>query len=264
MSAPALRDLQTLFWDAIATAPGCVRAAPALLQVVAGDARLAPQERLAIYAGMYWSRILDVLRQDFARTAELLDEDVFTASARAYIAARPSRHPSIARVGEAFADFLSRRPGIPPVACDLARLEWAQIAAFDAADAAPLRLADLAALPVAQWAKLRLTTVPSLALLELRWPVQDLLVPGAAPPDAPAPSVLRVWRRGHRVFHATVDATEAAALGLVRAGASFGEIAEQCGDAAEAAALLARWLEDELLARASLRDDRSTLPYAAG
>jgi len=249
MDAPTLRELQQQFWDAIAAAPGEVRAARALLDVVAGDARLAPQERLAIYARMYWSRILDVLRQDFSRTAELLGEDAFTAAARAYVAARPSRHPSIAHVGEAFGDFLSLEATLPACASDLARLEWARVAAFDEADASPLRLDDLAVLPAEEWADLRLTAVPSFALLALDWPVHLALEPGASAPAASAPTVLRIWRRGSHVFHATVDAIEAAALELVRAGATFGEIGKLCSDAAEAASLLARWLEDELLAR---------------
>lgn len=254
MRAPALRELQELFWQAIASAPGETRAAPPLLGVISANERLAPLERVSIYARMYWGRILDVLRQDFARTARLLGDESFVALARDFLAERPSRHPSIARVGDGFADFLAARASaVSPLAADLARLEWARSCAFAAPDAVPLRLADLAGVPAGEWAAIRLVLVPSATLLPLRFPVQRLLEPDGLPP-AEEPTVLRVWRRGELVFHASVDATEQAALARVGEGATFASVTEGCRDAHEAAALLARWLEDEVMARpATLR-----------
>lgn len=253
MRAPALRELQRLFWEAITSAPGETRAAPPLLGVISASEQLAPLGRVSIYARMYWGRILDVLRQDFARTAELLGDERFAALARDFLAERPSRHPSIAHVGDGFADFLAARAAVVPLAADLARLEWARSCAFAAPDAAALRLADLAGLPAEEWADLRLTLVPSATLLALRFPVQRLLEPGGMPPGDEA-TVLRIWRRGELVFHASADVTERIALERVRAGACFAAVAEVCRDPHEAAALLARWLEDEVLLRpAALR-----------
>jgi len=57
------------------------------------------------------------------------------------------------------------------------------------------------------------------------------------------------------VFHRRLDAPEAAALATVRAGCTFGELCAELGRdraddeaAALAAALLARWIADEILA----------------
>lgn len=248
MDEPSLRELQAGFWQAIASAPGEPRAAPSLLRVVAPSARLEPRERLAIYARMYWGRILEVLRDDFARTADAVGEETFVRLARAYLSAHPSRHPSIARVGEAFADFLAGAPGLPPFAADLARLEWARLECFTAPAGEVLRLAELRALPPASFPDLHLTSVPSLAVLELGWSVQRMLEDRGEERLRRERTVLRVWRRGDLVFHATVDAGERTALELLRRGATFAAIAACCRDAGEAAALLARWLEDEIVA----------------
>lgn len=248
----SLRELQEGFWDAIASAPGELRATPELLRLVVPSAQLDPAGRLAIYADMYWHRILDVLAQDFARTAEALGAAEFADLARAYLRRRPSREPSIARVGEAFAEFLeaSPPPGAVPFASALARLEWARVAAFDTPDAEPLALDHLRELPADAWPALRLAAVPSLSLHTFAWPVQRLLDPAFDGALDEVPSTVRVWRSGWLVCHASVDATELPALRLLLAGTTFAGMSEVCAEPEVAAALLARWLEDGIVVRA--------------
>lgn len=249
MLAPSLRELQALFWNAIASEPGAARPSPWLTQWVRAGAQLAPEECVGIYAEMYWARIRDVLHGDFTRTASLLGEERFDTVARAYLCARPSRHPSIARVGEALPDFIAECPpaDVPPFAADLARLEWARVEAFTAGDAEPLRLCDLERVPADAWPALPLRAVPSLTVLELGWPVQRFFAELGCEAQSPEPTVLRVWRRECLVFHSTVDEMEQAALRQLVAGASFASIAEVCADPQDAAALLARWLEDGII-----------------
>lgn len=251
MQAPSLPELQALFWDAIASAPGEARPSAWLCHWIRPGDALDPAQRVGIYADMYWARIRDVLRGDFARTAEILGEQRFDALARGYLAERPSRDPSIARVGEAFADHLAAYPpaDAPPYVPDLARLEWARVEAFTAADAVPLRLEDLQQLSADALPELELHAVPSVTLLDLGWPVQRLLAESAPCTIAAAPTLLRVWRREFLVFHSSVDAVERPALLALLRGATFAEIAEACADGTDAAALLARWLEDGLIAK---------------
>lgn len=249
MQAPSLPELQALFWDAIASAPGETRPSSWLCHWIRSGDSLDPAQRVGIYADMYWARIRDVLRGDFTRTAEILGDERFDELARGYLAERPSRDPSIARVGEAFADHLAAHlpEDAPPYVPDLARLEWARVEAFTAADAAPLQLADLQEMAADELPELDLRAVPSLTLIELGWPVQRLLADDPPSAIAPVPTLLRVWRREFLVFHASVDALERPALLQLTRGATFAEIAETCADAADAAGLLARWLEDGLV-----------------
>ena len=249
MQPPSLPELQALFWDAIASAPGEAHPSPWLSYWIHPGERLDPEQRVAIYADMYWARIRDVLRGDFARTAEILGEERFDELARGYLAARPSRHPSIACVGEAFADHLAARlpTGAPPYVPDLARLEWARVEAFTAADRAPLRLTDLHRMSADELPDLHLRAVPSLTLLDLGWPVQRLLAGDESTDLDAEPTMLRVWRQDFLVFHATVDTVERPPVTMLARGATFAEIADACSDPNDAAALLARWLEDGLI-----------------
>jgi hypothetical protein len=71
---------------------------------------------------------------------------------------------------------LGRRPGRNPrllLALDMVRLEWSEIEAFDSAALPPVSARSLEG---AHAAKLRLKLQPYLRLLDLRYPVDDLLL----------------------------------------------------------------------------------------
>jgi len=59
-----------------------------------------------------------------------------------------------------------------------------------------------------------------------------------------------VWREGFLVYQSPMDPAEEAALERVVAGEPFATICEAVDDPRDAAALLLRWLEDGILARA--------------
>ena len=123
----ALAELQGWMLDGIraGTAEG-------IAERIAGDARLGPQGRFAIYAGGYRSRLLETLRDDFPALRRLVGETVFDLFAHGYIAARPPRHFSLYDYGAGFADHLeATRPeaGGGPLAAlpaAVARLERAR------------------------------------------------------------------------------------------------------------------------------------------
>ena len=261
MPAPALRDLQGVFWRHLTGAPGDEPGrpvAPALHALLAGSEALPAADRLAIYERMYFWRLLDVLREDHPRTAAVLGDEAFRAVARAYLARHPSEDPSVAHVGRALAPFLAVNipPGAPPWTADLARLEWARREVFDAADAPVLTLDALRALPPERWPETRFTVVPALTRLVAGWPVQRAWAAG--PDDGPITlaaerTALRVWRNGFAVFHATMNAREEAALARIVAGEPFAAVCEAFADlpddqaAAEAASLLVGWVEDGMV-----------------
>lgn len=251
MPAPALREVQARFWRALHTG----EVEPALAAAVLPTATLAPAERVEIYQSMYVLRLLEVLREDFPKTHEALG-DAFDAVGRRYVAAHPSEHPSLRHLGRRLAEHLRDDPegAARPWLADLACLERARLDAFDAPDATALRAADLAAVAPEHWAGLRLRAMPSLVRLDAAWPAHAVW---AAPSERPAPAAtpIRVWRQGFAVFHAAMDPVEAGALDALVAGASFAEICETVAAhvpaeeaPAEAGALLARWIEDELVA----------------
>ncbi len=266
-----LAELQRRFWQLV-SAPEPV--AKALAARDAGGApltswiRAASEEaaiaRLDVYAGMYFFRLLGVLRDDYPDLVKLLGDDHFHNLVTDYLVACPSENPSIRHVGARLADFLAghdlgqRFFG----AADLARLEWARGLAFDAADAPELAADALSAVPAERWGRLRLQLSPSFRIIELDSPAHILwqaLERGEERPVLTAePTEVLVWRRGFKVYHRPAAGEETALLRRVQAGAPFGEICERLaasrgdGDPAVRAAFrfLSTWLEQGLLSAA--------------
>ena len=251
MPPPSLRELQAGFWRSLQEEA----VPPALASAILPSAALEPAERVAIYRRMYFWRLHEVLREDYPKTCEALG-DGFEDVVRRYLAAHPSEHPFVRHLGRHVPAFLTddatarERPWL----ADLARLERARVDAFDAPDAVTLDAAALRAVEPDAWPRLRLAPIPALAIVRSPWPVHQIW---AAPVDAPprASTVVRVWRQAFTVFHAAMDPVEDAALAAMSAGWPFAEICEAVAEHVdpdeaprEAGALLARWLEDGLVA----------------
>jgi hypothetical protein len=253
----SLHEIQQRFLAAIA---GDGAAEAGLVGIIHSRGGLSTAMRVSIYADMYRTRLLDALREDFPRLRAIVGDTAFAAAAGRYFASRPSTHPSLRYLGEGFADHLGTESLPRPFLPDLARLEWARVEVFDAADPEPLRLADLAALPAAEWPALRLRPIAACRLVTAAWPVHEIWsAAGEGRADvefAALPSTIRVWREGWEVSHAAMGQTEQDAFRLLQQGAPFAtlcaavEVGRDTEAAArEAGALLMRWLEDGLLAR---------------
>jgi hypothetical protein len=233
---------------------------------LAEDARLPAARRLDVYANAYFARIHDCLKEDYAALHAALGDDGFHDLVTAYLMVHPSRRPSLRFAGAALADFLAGDPAAEPFrrrwrwASDLARLEWALVDAFDAADAPPLRRDDLTRMPGGRWPELRLCLHPSVRLLQLAWPVHAMRQAWQrdrppSEPDAPQQTAVCTWRCSERVHFRTLTPPEADLLEATCDGISFGLLCERAEKALGAAAApvfaaecLSRWVRDELLA----------------
>jgi hypothetical protein len=232
-------------------------------ELIVGDARASAVERLDVYANMYFYRIRDVLAEEFPKLAASLGAAPFHNLVTDYLVACPSRHPSLRYIGGALPPFLrvhalaAERPWL----AELAALEWARLDVFDRADAAPLTREALAALAPEAFVELALPLIPAHEVVPTSHAVEDAwrAIEAGGDPRAPAPAepahALLVWRRGVVVHHRRLDDGEAAALAVLRGGGTFGTLCGELGAtrspdqaAARAAALLTRWLADELLA----------------
>lgn len=222
--------------------------------------------RLSIYRTAYLRRLIDALRENYPVLARVLGDAAFEALAAAYVAAHPSRHPSIRWFGDRLAELIERQAELAPhpATADIARMEWALRGAFDAADAAHLEPQALAALAAEDWPSLRFDVHPSLRCVALRWSVEpvwsalhDLTDPLAEEPQLPPPAAhehtLCVWRLGLATRWRSLSTAEAPLLQALRDGASFASL---CGSAGAAhgdaaaevvVAALRQWLADGLL-----------------
>ena len=183
----------------------------------------------------------------------------------AYLRAHPPSRPSLRDAGAQLPGFLAGSPAAAVLrerfafAPDLARLEWAIVEAFDAADAEPLSREGLAAMPPERWAELQFVFQPALRLLALGFPAQRVRQAHDAEqalPDRldPLPTKVCVWRKNERVYYRALAPLEAEALGQALAGEPFGRLCEglaaraSASEApARAAGLLAGWQAEDWL-----------------
>ncbi len=134
------------------------------------------RRRFDIHRNNVAHAMVEALRATFPAVERLVGAEFFAALARAHLAAEPPASPLLFRYGGGFPAFLEAFPPAArvPYLGDVARLEWARLGAYHAADAAPLGLDALAALPESALADARLELHPSLTLLASRWPVVAL------------------------------------------------------------------------------------------
>jgi hypothetical protein len=120
--------------------------------------------------------MIEALRATFPAVERLVGEDFFNAAARAYLEKEPPGSPLLFRYGKTFGAFLD---GFPPAAtvpylCDVARLEWARLEAYHAADRDPLSIDALSGVPAHAVGETTFELHPSLRLIASAWPVVSL------------------------------------------------------------------------------------------
>ncbi|MBP6898719.1 MAG: putative DNA-binding domain-containing protein [Burkholderiaceae bacterium] len=258
MNLTELRQMQQTLQQGIAGDAGDAVRAIALLRPRPGGGAPA----LQVYRQAHGARLAAALADNHAVLVLALGDEGFARLAAAYVAAQPSLTPSIRWFGHRLAEFMDQAGAdlVPhPALADLARMDWALRAAFDAGDAQVLGRDELLGLAAADWPALRFDLHPSVQRRALRWAVEpvwqalDAAEPGAEP-DLPEPvaqaHTLLVWRQGLATRWRSLSETEAGLLQALDQGADFAALCAQAGDAATAAGLLAQWLADGLLSAA--------------
>jgi Putative DNA-binding domain len=186
-------------------------------KIIKPNDRLTSFERLEIYNRQYWFRVLDAFSDDFPGLRAVLGDRSFDSLAKHYLTDCPSRSFTMRDLGSRLETWLRKHPsyarGRMQLALDMVRLEWAEIETFDAASLPPLTADSLrsgagrrtasggrtfrfdlnarkkrGALAPEQTpspAALKLCLQPYIRLLDLHYPVDDLLlaVKHDPPPD---------------------------------------------------------------------------------
>ncbi len=144
--------------------------------IVAPNDRLTSIERIEIYNRQYWFRILGALMEDFPGLRAIVGEQRFEILATAYLADNPSRSFTLRNLGRSLEPWLAKHQshirGFEKLALEMARLEWAEIEAFDGPDEPVLKVDDLRVLGPDPFFRLQ----PYIQLLELSFEVDDLLI----------------------------------------------------------------------------------------
>ena len=216
---------------------------------IAPNSRLSSFERLELYNRQYWFRVLGALAEDFPALRSVIGTRAFDAMAVAYLDAHPNRSFTLRNLGSRLPDWLAanhhfagRRAAL---AVDVARIEWAFIEVFDAAEREPLTLEQIAVLDGAS----PLALQPHLQLVELEYPIDDLvlnlhkqekrqtteaglqhdqddLAPAKLPPLRRKPTWLAAHRVDYSVYYLRLKRGEFHTLRDIRAGRPLGEAIE--------------------------------------
>lgn len=229
----SLAELQKMLADALVHREPISRE-PAWIDraslAIGGNERMQPAQQLDVYREQFWWRHVACLAEDLPTLAALLGEEDFEDLAAAYFEAKPPADFLLRNLGAGLADFLARHRPDDPLLGDLARVEWAFIDAFDAADAPPLDPASVAAIPEDAWTSARIELNPSLQRLRLLHPAHEMRSAfhrGEPLVRVPrSPTFLVVYRRGLRHYQETLDELAFAMLDRLAAGAPLGEAAE--------------------------------------
>jgi hypothetical protein len=140
------------------------------------NSRLTSFERLEIYNRQYWFRILDSFGEDFPGLRAIVGRKRFDQIARAYLTEHPSTSFTLRNLGSRLPQWLNDHREFAgdryALAADMLKLESAHIEAFDAADLTPLSAEALAGLGEDPLLALQ----PHISLLEVQYPVDDLLL----------------------------------------------------------------------------------------
>lgn len=198
---PALLELQRAF-------------AGALLREYERDiwAHIAPEgfsapERLRIYRNTCRATLVETLRMTYPAVARLVGREFFEHAAGKFVARYPARSGYLNDYGGEFADFLA---GLEPARelaylPDVARFEWALSVAANAPDAPSL---DPAALAVADAERLRFAPHPSVRLLELAHPADEIADAVLAGDDAAMRGIDLASGPLHLVVHRGAEGLE--------------------------------------------------------
>jgi hypothetical protein len=144
--------------------------------IIKPNDRLSSFERLEIYNRQYWFRLYSSFEEDFPGLKAIVGGKKFDKLMRDYLTDCPSRSFSLRNLGSQLEAWLIAHPEyLEPrndLAMDMVRLEWAHIETFDSAEAPLLDPDDLASIDENSPLHLQ----PYLRVLELRYPVEDLLI----------------------------------------------------------------------------------------
>jgi hypothetical protein len=227
-----------------------------LENLVRPSKQLSSLERLSIYRNMYFSRLIEVMAEEFPTVQHLLSKELFGTIVTAYVSRYPSTHYSLTRLGSGFPAYLADVTIDLPeheFAADVAMVERAMEDVFDAPLAEPIHVEDLEAIPIKRWGDIHLQTIPALRLLQLQYPVNTYITAVRekyqtnVPP--PTPAYVAVYRHNYRVWRVDLDAQRFVLLSALQRGERLGAALELCAelpgvDAVELTGEIGAWFRE--------------------
>lgn len=195
-------------------------------------------QRFGVYRNNVTVSLIDAMADTFPVVQQLVGTEFFRAMAGEFVRQSPPVSPVLAWYGDAFAGFVAAFPpaaGVPYLA-DVARLEYARVLAFHAADAVPVAVAEIAAclndpevLP-----ELRMHLHPSLQVIDSPFAIASLWGAHQGTGDLVSVDLAQaecalVLRHGLSVEVVAVPAAAGRFVAGLQGGATLGAAVQQAG-----------------------------------
>ncbi len=184
--------------------------------------------RFNVYRNNYRITLRNALRTTFPAIEKLVGGEYFSALAIEFAERHPPRSPIMAKYGEDFADFLAGFAplGDYPYLADVARIEFARVHAYHAADANTFKLYDQVSIIDALDVPAKLH--PSASIIASKQPALSIwrMQVGLATFEAEnwESETSLVWRQDDRVAETLVSASEVQLLDHFSRNACFSEL----------------------------------------
>lgn len=259
--SPTLHELQRSLQSAI------LNGDDAVLATLLDNSRTSRGTLFGVYRHAYEARLVEVLMNDFPFTRGYIGDDDFSALARSYISAHPSRTQNVRWFGAGFPEFLARArsQGLS----ELAAIEKAVADAFDSTDAAVLQLSDLVQIPPEDWGGLTFKPHPSAIMLRNStdafsiWRSLKNGEPNEQVTNLPEFEHVIVWRQDVSPMVRNMPDEEMMMWTAASRGVRFDELCTMLATfsgahdaASRAAGYLHAWITSELLCSAEIRGRR--------
>jgi hypothetical protein len=201
--------------------------------------RLSGVEMLEIYREQFWLRHTASLVEDFPGVGGIIGGEDWNRLAVEYLLAHQPETFTLRELGAKLPAFIATCDWLEnaTLVADMARLEWAHVEVFDAADVPLLDPKKLAAVPEDAWEAARLVPDPALRLLRVDYPViplrRRLLTSGehehddAIPLPEASSSQWAVHRRERGIFHDALDLPAYSLLDRLVQGRPLGVACEE-------------------------------------
>lgn len=202
--------------------------------------------RFNVYRNNLRITLRNALRTTFPAVEKLVGEDYFSALTLLYVERHPPRSPIMTEYGHDFAEFLSTFNPLSdyPYLADVARIEFARVQAYHAADTDSFRIESeasaIAALDISAMLHPSVTVVvsenPALSI----WRSQ--LEPDAAPPIPDATETAIIWRQDDLVTEMLAHADDEVLLQHFAQSQTFAALISEYPDDPSAETLIARFI----------------------
>jgi hypothetical protein len=198
-----------------------------------GNVRMMPTDQLEVYREQFFLRHIGSLREDFPTIDHLVGRKKFDDLCRAYLRAVPPASFALRDASDRMAKFLEVAEPYrdDPFLADCAKVEWAFIEAFDAADAPPLDVSVLATIDEDAWDRAQIAFHPSVRFLSLSAPAHTFrtAVRGNEKPARPPaqPVCVVTFRAPDTLRYVEIEPAAFALLAALSSGAMLGAAGEE-------------------------------------